>query len=110
MFSNTRSLNLHVEEPFANRSRLSLIYQLTRERAYQILMICNDTPVALTSLMYTAHLSYFQLTKYINTLRIKGLIEETIQDGQRSYRCTPRGRQYIDAFHDVTWFFDSSIH
>jgi predicted transcriptional regulator len=110
MFGNTRTLKLQVEEPFANRSRLDIIYQITREGAYQILMICNDEPVAQPRLMYTAHLSYFQLTKYINTLLIKGLIEETIQDGQRSYRCTSRGRQFIDAFRDVTLFFSNAIH
>ena len=103
-------LNLHVEEPFSNRSRLSIIYQITRERAYQILVICNDEPVSQTRLMYTAHLSYFQLKKYVNTLMIKGLIQETFHDGERSYRCTPRGRQFIDAFRDLTWLFDNSMH
>jgi predicted transcriptional regulator len=110
MFSNTLTLKPHVEDPFANRSRLDIIYQLTRERAYQLLKICNDEQVSQTRLMYTARLSYFQLKKYVNTLLIKGLIEETFQDGERSYRCTPRGRQFIDAFRDVTWFFCNAIH
>jgi predicted transcriptional regulator len=99
----------HVD-PFFTRSRLSLIYQLTRERAYQILVICRDGHVSQTRLMYTARLSYFQLKKYINTLLSKGLIEETFQDGERSYQCTSRGRQFIDAFRDVTWFFSNAIH
>lgn len=60
--------------------------------------------------MYTATLSYHQLNKYVNTLLIKGLIEETFQDGERSYQCTPRGRQFIDAFRDVTWFFGNAMH
>ena len=46
MFSNTRSLKLQVEEPFTNRSRLSIIYQ--------ILWICQDTSVSQTQLMYKA--------------------------------------------------------
>jgi len=110
MFGNTGILKLHIEEPFANRSRLDIIYQLTRERAYQLLRICNDEPVAQTRLMSVARLSYFQLKKYVNTLLIKGLIEETFQDGERSYQCTPRGRQFIDAFRNVTWFFGNTIH
>ncbi|MCW4040153.1 MAG: hypothetical protein NWE83_05315 [Candidatus Bathyarchaeota archaeon] len=81
-----------------------------RERAYQLLRICHDEPVSLTKLMYTATLSYHQLNKYVNTLLIKGLIEETFQDGERSYQCTPRGRQFIDAFRDVTWFFGNAMH
>ena len=99
----------HVD-PFFTRSRLSLIYQLTRERAYQILMACHDDYVSQTRLTYKVHLSYFQLKKYVNTLLIKGLIEETFHDGDRSYRCTRRGRQFIDAFRDVTWFFGNSMH
>jgi predicted transcriptional regulator len=80
MFGNTRSLKLQVEEPFTNRSRLSIIYH--------ILWICHDTQVSQTQLMYKANLSYFQLKKYVNTLMIKGLLQETIQDEKKSYRCT----------------------
>ena len=97
-------------DPFFTRSRLRLIYQLTRERAYQILILCRDDHVSQTRLMYTARLSYFQLKKYVNTLLIKGLIQETFQDGERSYRCTPQGRQFINAFRDVTWFFGKTMH
>jgi predicted transcriptional regulator len=102
MFSNTRSLNLHVEEPFTNRSRLSIIYH--------ILWICQDAQVSQTQLMYKANLSYFQLKKYVNTLRIKGLLQENVQDGKKSYQSTPRGRQYIDAFRDLTRLLGSSMH
>jgi predicted transcriptional regulator len=102
MFSNTRSLKLKVEEPFSNRSRLSIIYH--------ILWICHDAKVSQTQLMYKANLSYFQLKKYVNTLMIKGLLHETIYDNKKSYRSTSRGRQYIEAFRDLTRLLGNSIH
>ena len=102
MFSNTRTLKLQVEEPFANRSRLSIIYH--------ILWICQETQVSQTKLMYKANLSYFQLKKYVKTLMIKGLLQETIQDGKKSYRTTPRGRQYIEAFRGLTQLLGNSMH
>ena len=102
MFGNTRTLKLQVEEPFSNRSRLSIIYQ--------ILWISQDTQVSQTKLMYKANLSYFQLKKYVNTLTTKGLLQETVHDGKKSYHSTPRGRQYIEAFRDLTRLFGNSIH
>ncbi|MCW4041859.1 MAG: winged helix-turn-helix domain-containing protein [Candidatus Bathyarchaeota archaeon] len=102
MFGNTRTLKLQVEEPFTNRSRLGIIYH--------ILMICNDEQVSQTRLMYKANLSYFQLKKYVNTLMVKGLLQETIQDEKKSYRSTPRGRQFIDAFRDLTRLLGNSMH
>lgn len=102
MFGNTRSLKLQVEEPFSNRSRLSIIYH--------ILWICHDTQVSQTQLMYKANLSYFQLKKYVNTLIIKGLLQETVHDGKKSYRTTPRGRQYIESFRDLTRLLGNSMH
>jgi predicted transcriptional regulator len=66
MFGNYQTLKLKVEEPFTNRSRLGIIYQ--------ILWICNDDQVSQTKLMYKANLSYFQLKKYINTVMAKGLL------------------------------------
>jgi predicted transcriptional regulator len=101
MFSNTRSLKLQIEEPFSNRSRLSIIYQ--------ILWICQDTQVSQTKLMYKANLSYFQLKKYVKTLMIKGLLQETVQDGKKSYQSTSRGRQYIEAFRDLTRLLSNSM-
>jgi predicted transcriptional regulator len=102
MFSNTRALKLQVEEPFSNRSRLSIIYH--------ILWICQDAQVSQTQLMYKANLSYFQLKKYVNTLLIKGLLQETVHDGKKSYRSTSRGRQYIEAFRDLTRLLGNSLH
>jgi predicted transcriptional regulator len=101
MFSNTRSLKLQVEEPFTNRSRLSIIYQ--------ILWICQDTSVSQTKLMYKANLSYFQLKQYVNTLTIKGVLQETVHDGKKSYHSTPRGQQYIEAFRDLTRLLRNSM-
>ena len=102
MFSNARSLKLKVEEPFSNRSRLSIIYH--------ILWICQDAQVSQTQLMYKANLSYFQLKKYVNTLMIKGLLHEIIHDNKKSYRSTSRGRQYLEAFRDLTQLLGNSIH
>jgi predicted transcriptional regulator len=101
MFGNTRSLELHVEEPFSNRSRLSIIYH--------ILSTCHDTQISQTKLMYKANLSYFQLKKYVSTLLAKGLLQEAVHNGKKSYRCTHRGRQYIEAFRDLTRLLRNSI-
>ena len=102
MFSNSQTIKLKVEEPFTNRSRLGIIYQIVR--------ICNDDPVSQTKLMYKANLSYFQLKKYVNTLLVKGLLQEVIQSGKKSYSCTPRGRQFIEAFRELTMLFGNSNH
>ena len=94
MFSNQKIIRLKVEEPFTNRSRLGIIYQ--------ILWICSDHQVSQTKLMYKANLSYFQLKKYVNTLTSKGLIQEEVCEGKKSYCTTEQGRQFIDAFRDLT--------
>jgi predicted transcriptional regulator len=102
MFGNTRTLKLQVEEPFTNRSRLSIMYH--------ILWICHEAQVSQTQLMYKANLSYFQLKKYVSTLMTKGLLQETRHDGNKRYRSTSRGRQYIDAFRDLTRLLGNAIH
>ena len=102
MFSNQKILRLKVEEPFTNRSRLSIIYQ--------ILWICSDHQVSQTKLMYKANLSYFQLKKYVNTLTAKGLIQEEVYDGKKSYCTTQRGRQFIDTFRDLTRLLGTSLN
>ena len=102
MFSNSQTLKLKVEEPFTNRSRLGIIYQILR--------ICNEDQVSQTKLMYNANLSYFQLKKYVNTLLVKGLLQETTHNGKKSYRCTPRGRQFIEAFRDLSILLRNAMH
>jgi predicted transcriptional regulator len=102
MFSNQKTLKLKVEEPFTNRSRLGIIYH--------ILWICSNNRVSQTKLMYKANLSYFQLKKYVNALMAKELLLEDVSDGRKSYLCTPRGRQYIEAFRDLTRLLGNSMH
>lgn len=102
MFSNQKMLRLKVDKPFTNRSRLGIIYQ--------ILYICSDHRVSQTKLMYKANLSYFQLKKYVNTLTTKGLIQEEVYDGKKSYCTTQRGRHFIDAFRDLTRLLGTSMH
>jgi predicted transcriptional regulator len=102
MFSNSQTLKFKVEEPFTNRSRLGIIYQIVR--------ICNDDQVSQTKLMYKANLSYFQLKKYVNTLLTKSLLQEAVHDGKKSYSCTPRGRQFIEAFRDLKILLGNSQH
>ena len=60
VFNNYKTVKLGVEEPFTNRSRLGIIYQ--------ILTICSIDQISQTKLMYKANLSYFQLKKYVKTL------------------------------------------
>ena len=102
MFSNSQTLKLKIEEPFTNRSRLGIIYQILR--------ICNDDQVSQTKLMYKANLSYFQLKKYIKTLIAKNLLQEVNHTGKKSYYCTPRGRQFIEAFRELTMLLGNSHH
>jgi predicted transcriptional regulator len=100
MFSNYQTIKFKVEEPFTNRSRLSIIYQ--------ILTICNDDQVSQTKLMYKANLSYFQLKKYVKTLMTKKLLQEVVHTGKKSYICTPRGQQFIEAFRELTMLLGNS--
>lgn len=102
MFSNYKTIKFQVEEPFTNRSRLSIIYQ--------ILSICNDDQVSQTKLMYKANLSYFQLKKYVKTLIGKSLLQEVVHAGKKSYYCTTRGRQFIEAFRELTILLGNSRH
>jgi predicted transcriptional regulator len=58
--------------------------------------------------MYKANLSYFQLKKYVKTLKAKNLLQEVVRTGKKSYYCTPRGRQFIEAFRELTMLFRNS--
>jgi predicted transcriptional regulator len=41
---------------------------------------------------------------------VKGLIEEDVHDGNKSYYSTQRGRQFIEAFRDLTRILGNTIH
>jgi predicted transcriptional regulator len=58
--------------------------------------------------MYKANLSYFQLKKYVKILMAKKLLQEVIHTGKKSYYCTPRGQQFIDAFRELTLLLSNS--
>jgi predicted transcriptional regulator len=60
--------------------------------------------------MYKANLSYFQLKKYVNTLLIKGLLQETIHDGKKGYQSTQQGHHFVEAFRDLTRLLGNSMH
>jgi predicted transcriptional regulator len=94
MFSHSRTISFSVMDPFLNRSRLGIIYQ--------ILLICHNDLMSQTRLMYKANLSYFQLKKYVPTLTAKNLLQETLHDGKKTYMTTARGRHFVEAFRDLT--------
>jgi predicted transcriptional regulator len=60
--------------------------------------------------MYKANLSYFQLKKYVKTLMAKKLLQEVVHAGKKSYYCTPRGRQFIEAFRELSILLGNSHH
>jgi predicted transcriptional regulator len=60
--------------------------------------------------MYKANLSYFQLKKYVKTLMAKKLLHEVVHAGKKSYYCTPRGQQFIEAFRELSILLGNSHH
>jgi len=56
------------------------------------------TGVNLTSLLRKANLSYGRLSNVATRLMQAGLIDEQVQEGQRIYLITSRGRDYLHKY------------
>jgi predicted transcriptional regulator len=60
------------------------------------------TGVNLTSLLRKANLSYGRLSNVATRLMQAGLIDEQVQEGQRIYVITTRGRDYLHKYQQFT--------
>jgi predicted transcriptional regulator len=58
--------------------------------------------VNLTSLLRKANLSYGRLSSVATRLMQAGLIDEQVQEGQRIYMITSRGRDYLQKYKQFT--------
>lgn len=58
--------------------------------------------VNLTSLLRKANLSYVRLSSVATRLMQAGLIDEQVQEGQRIYVITSRGRDYLQKYQQFT--------
>jgi predicted transcriptional regulator len=63
--------------------------------------------VNLTSLLRKANLSYGRLSNVAVKLMEAGLIDEQVQEGQRIYIITSRGRDYLNRYQQFAQVADS---
>jgi predicted transcriptional regulator len=63
--------------------------------------------VNLTSLLRKANLSYGRLVNVASKLMQAGLIDEQVQEGQRIYVITNRGRDYLRRYQQFAEIADS---
>ncbi len=63
--------------------------------------------VNLTSLLRRANLSYGRMASVATKLLQAGLINEQVQDGQRIYYITSKGRDYLNRYQQFAEMADS---
>lgn len=75
-----------------------------------VLRITDESGVSgvnLTSLLRKANLSYGRLANVAMKLMDAGLIDEQVQEGQRIYVITSRGREYLNRYLQFAEVADS---
>ena len=75
-----------------------------------VLRITDESGVSgvnLTSLLRNANLSYGRLANVAMKLMDAGLIDEQVQEGQRIYVITSRGREYLNRYLQFAEVADS---
>ena len=63
--------------------------------------------VNLTSLLRKANLSYGRLASVASNLMQAGLMSEQVQEGQRIYHITSKGREYLQRYSQFAELADS---
>ena len=63
--------------------------------------------VNLTSLLRKANLSYGRLASVASNLMQAGLMSEEVQEGQRIYHITSKGREYLSRYSQFAELADS---
>jgi len=65
------------------------------------------TGVNLTSLLRKANLSYGRLASVASKLMQAGMIDEEVEDGQRIYHITSKGKEYLYRYQQFSEMADS---
>ncbi len=86
------------------------VYRNSVKIVGDVLQIADESGmrgVNLTSLLRKANLSYSRLSSVATKLMQAGLIDEQIQEGQRIYVITSRGREYLHRYQQFAEMADS---
>jgi predicted transcriptional regulator len=86
------------------------IYRNSVKIVGDVLQIADESGVSgvnLTSLLRKANLSYSRLANVAVKLMEAGLIDEQMQEGQRIYVITSRGRDYLRRYQQFAEIADS---
>jgi predicted transcriptional regulator len=77
------------------------VYRNSVKIVGDVLQIADESGLSgvnLTSLLRKANLSYGRLASVASKLMQAGLIDEQLQEGQRIYVITSRGREYLQRY------------
>jgi predicted transcriptional regulator len=86
------------------------VYRNSVKIVGDVLRIADESGLSgvnLTSLLRKANLSYGRLASVAVKLMDAGLIDERMQDGQRIYIITSRGREYLNRYLQFAEVADS---
>jgi len=86
------------------------VYRNSVKIVGDVLQIADESGVAgvnLTALLRKANLSYSRLSNVALKLMDAGLIDEQVQEGQRIYVITSRGRDYLRRYQQFSEIADS---
>lgn len=86
------------------------VYRNSVKIVGDVLQIADEsgvTGVNLTALLRKANLSYSRLANVSLKLMDAGLIDEQVQEGQRIYVITSRGRDYLRRYQQFSEIADS---
>jgi predicted transcriptional regulator len=75
----------------------SMLRKRSRLEMMHIILELAQQGILKTHIMYRANLSYEQLTKFLNILLTRHLLQE--DDGQ--YVTTARGHEFVETFHEI---------
>ncbi len=62
---------------------------------------CGQEGIKITSLLTKANLSHSRLAKFVGNLTGAGLINRIEYDSKHTFILTPKGRQYLESYHDI---------
>lgn len=86
------------------------VYRNSVKIVGDVLQIADESGLSgvnLTSLLRRANLSYGRLATVASRLLQAGLIDEQLQEGQRIYVITSRGREYLHKYQQFSEIADS---
>ena len=86
------------------------VYRNSVKIVGDVLQIADESGLSgvnLTSLLRRANLSYGRLATVASRLLQAGLIDEQVQEGQRIYVITSRGRDYLHKYQQFSEIADS---